>query len=100
MMDQELQFLDVGEHGKPRKIAVIASAAEPAAGRAGAVAKPGLVWLQRMAATYPKAVWINPSAEKYWDYSPSISLISRTFEDRMFPLTLDGLDQAMRELVR
>ncbi|MCB1519578.1 MAG: alpha/beta hydrolase [Hyphomicrobiaceae bacterium] len=45
MMDQELQFLDVGEHGKPRKIAVIASAAEPAAGRAGAVAKPGLVWL-------------------------------------------------------
>ena len=62
--------------------------------------EPGLIWLQRMAATYPKAVWINPSAEKYWGYSPSISLISRTFEDRMFPLTLDGLDQAMRELVR
>jgi uncharacterized protein with von Willebrand factor type A (vWA) domain len=45
-------------------------------------------------------VWLNPSQEKYWDYSPSISLVSRTFDGRMFPLTLDGIDRAMRELVR
>ena len=62
--------------------------------------EPGLLWLQRLKTTYPKAVWINPSAEKYWSYSPSITLVSRTFEERMFPLTLDGLDRAMRELVR
>lgn len=62
-------------------------------------AEPGLLWLQRVAATYPKTVWLNPSAEKYWSYSPSISLVCRTFEGRMFPLTLDGLDRAMRELV-
>ena len=62
--------------------------------------EPGLTWLQRIAATYPKAVWLNPSQEKYWGYSPSISLVSRTFEGRMFPLTLDGIDRAMRELVR
>ena len=63
-------------------------------------AEPGLTWLQRIAATYPKAVWLNPGQEKYWSYSPSISLVSRTFEGRMFPLTLDGIDRAMRELVR
>jgi uncharacterized protein with von Willebrand factor type A (vWA) domain len=63
-------------------------------------AEPGLTWLQRVAATYPKAVWLNPSQEKYWSYSPSISLVSRTLEGRMFPLTLDGIDRAMRELVR
>jgi uncharacterized protein with von Willebrand factor type A (vWA) domain len=61
--------------------------------------EPGLTWLQRIVATYPKAVWLNPSQEKYWN-SPSISLVSRTFEGRMFPLTLSGLDQAARELVR
>ena len=63
-------------------------------------AEPGITWLQRITATYPKAVWLNPSAEKYWGYSPSISLVSRTLDGRMFPLTLDGLDRAMRELVR
>ena len=62
--------------------------------------EPGVTWLQRFAATYPKAIWLNPSPEKYWSYSPSISLVSRTFEQRMFPLTLDGLDRAMRELTR
>ena len=62
--------------------------------------EPGIAWLQRIAATYPKAVWLNPSAEKYWSYSPSISLVSRCLDGRMFPLTLDGLDRAMRELIR
>ena len=62
--------------------------------------EPGLAWLQRIAATYPKAVWLNPSPERYWSHSPSINLVSRTFEGRMFPLTLDGIDRAMRELVR
>ena len=62
--------------------------------------EPGLAWLQRMAQAFPKSVWINPSPQKYWRYSPSRALIARSFEDRMFPLTLDGLDRAMRELVR
>ena len=53
-----------------------------------------------MAADYPKSVWINPSPEKYWSYSPARALVARSFEDRMFPLTLEGLDRAMRELVR
>ena len=63
-------------------------------------AEPGIAWLQRIAANYPKAVWLNPGPERYWSHSPSISLVSRTLEGRMFPLTLDGIDRAMRELVR
>jgi uncharacterized protein with von Willebrand factor type A (vWA) domain len=62
--------------------------------------EPGVLWLQRIATTYPKAVWLNPVQQKYWTYSPSISLISRLFESRMFPLTLAGLEGAMRELTR
>ena len=62
--------------------------------------EPGLAWLARIAATYAKCVWINPSAEHDWSYSPSTTLVSRTFDNRMFPLTLDGLDRAMRSLVR
>ena len=53
-----------------------------------------------IAATYPKTAWLNPSAEKYWTYSPSIGLVSRLFGNRMFPLTLEGLDRATRELTR
>ena len=62
-------------------------------------AEAGLVWLQRVTATYPKAIWLNPTRERYWN-SPSISLVSRALSGRMFPLTLDGIDRAMRELVR
>jgi uncharacterized protein with von Willebrand factor type A (vWA) domain len=62
--------------------------------------EPGLTWLQRIATAYPRAVWLHPAQERYWSHSPSISLITRSFEGRMFPLTLDGLDRAMRELVR
>lgn len=62
--------------------------------------EPGLVWLRRIAATYPKAVWINPEPEKYWSYSASREMVAATFDNRMFPLTLDGLDRAMRDLTR
>lgn len=62
--------------------------------------EPGLSWLQRVTAAYPDVVWLNPSPEQYWNHSPSISLISRSIDKRMFPLTLDGIDRAMRELMR
>ena len=47
---------------------------------------------------YPKAVWLNPVPEKYWDGTTSIGMIRALMEGRMFPLTLDGIDRAMREL--
>lgn len=62
--------------------------------------EPGIAWLQRIAATFPRTVWINPAPEKYWSYSPSRELIAHVFEDRMFALTLEGLDRAMRDLAR
>ena len=62
--------------------------------------EPGLAWLQRIAANFPRTVWINPAPERYWSYSPSRELIARIFEGRMFPLTLEGLDRAMRDLAR
>lgn len=60
----------------------------------------GAVWLQRVTDIYPHTVWLNPTAERYWGYTPSTELIRRLFGDRMYSLTLEGLDQAMRELTR
>jgi uncharacterized protein with von Willebrand factor type A (vWA) domain len=45
-------------------------------------------------------VWLNPVPQNQWDYTQSIRLVQRLFSNRMFPLTLEGLDGAMRELVR
>ncbi|MFO1091135.1 MAG: VWA domain-containing protein [Hyphomicrobiales bacterium] len=60
----------------------------------------GLTWLQRVVTTWPHTVWLNPAAERTWHYTPSTDMIRSIFEDRMYPLTLEGLDAAMRELVR
>jgi hypothetical protein len=62
--------------------------------------EPGALWLQRATQVYPHAVWLNPLPPDYWGYTPSIDMIRQIFSDRMYPLTLEGLDQAMRELVR
>jgi uncharacterized protein len=60
----------------------------------------GAVWMQRMVNTYPAAVWLNPTPEAHWGYSQSTKIMKELIKDRMFPLTLEGLDDAMRELVR
>jgi uncharacterized protein with von Willebrand factor type A (vWA) domain len=60
----------------------------------------GAVWMQRLTRTYPHAVWLNPVPEAHWDYTHSIRMVKQLMSGRMFPLTLEGLDAAMRELVR
>ena len=60
----------------------------------------GAVWMQRMVNTYPAAVWLNPMQEQYWGYSHSVRVIQELMKDRMYPLTLEGLDDAMRALSR
>jgi uncharacterized protein len=62
--------------------------------------EPGETWLRRLLLTYPKAAWLNPVPERYWSGTPSIATIGRLMEGRMFPLTLDGIDRAMRSLQR
>jgi len=60
----------------------------------------GAVWLQRMLQVYPKTVWINPVKRTWWEHTQSVGMVRELMEDRMFPLTLDGLEGAMRELSR
>jgi uncharacterized protein with von Willebrand factor type A (vWA) domain len=60
----------------------------------------GAAWMQRVANTYPATVWLNPTPEAHWGYSQSTKIIRELMNDRMYPLTLDGLDNAMRELTR
>jgi uncharacterized protein len=60
----------------------------------------GETWMRRLLDFYPRAVWLNPVPEKYWGGTTSIGMIRAIMEGRMFPLTLDGIDRAMRELTR
>ena len=60
----------------------------------------GSVWMRRIAAHFPRLVWLNPEPEEHWKWTPSIGLTRELMGDRMFPLTLDGLDRAMSELKR
>ncbi|WP_283966236.1 VWA domain-containing protein [Tritonibacter sp. AK171] len=60
----------------------------------------GQVWLERARAQWNSHLWINPVPEKYWEYTHSIQMIREIFEDRMVPMTLDGLERGMRELTR
>ena len=58
----------------------------------------GEVWLRRLAETWPDHVWLNPVLQDHWRHTQSIGMVRSIFPDRMMPMTLDGLTQAMRLL--
>ncbi len=60
----------------------------------------GATWLKRLTDTYQSAAWINPTPEAYWGHSASTTILRQLMNDRMFPLTLQGLEAAMRSLSR
>ncbi len=60
----------------------------------------GAVWMQWVIDIYESAVWLNPTPERYWAHSGSTQLLGELMGERMFPLTLEGLDRAMKALVR
>ena len=60
----------------------------------------GELWMQRLLGVYHKAVWLNPVPEGYWEMTPSIQVMNQIVGHRMFPLTLQGLDDAMKTLSR
>ncbi|HET9472652.1 MAG TPA: VWA domain-containing protein [Steroidobacteraceae bacterium] len=60
----------------------------------------GRVWMQRITAHFPRLVWLNPEPEDHWKWTPSVQITREIIGNRMFPLTLDGIDRAMRELKR
>jgi hypothetical protein len=62
--------------------------------------EPGAIWLERVTRVYPSVVWLNPLPKKQWEYSGSVRMIRELMENRMYPLTLEGIDAAMTELRR
>ncbi len=60
----------------------------------------GAVWIDRLCNIFENVVWLNPTGERHWDYTPSIDVIKQLVDNRMYPLTLDGLTRAMKELAR
>jgi uncharacterized protein with von Willebrand factor type A (vWA) domain len=60
----------------------------------------GAVWLKRATQQWDKVAWLNPSPERYWSYSASVGMIRELVDERMYPLTLEGLEKAMRALAK
>ena len=58
----------------------------------------GEAWLRRVQDHWPNSVWLNPVPEKYWSYTQSIGMIQRIFDNRMAPMTLDGISDGMKLL--
>jgi uncharacterized protein with von Willebrand factor type A (vWA) domain len=57
--------------------------------------EPGALWLERLRSTYEKCVWLNPVPEDEWQYTQSIAITNQLMEEKMYPLTLGGLEDAM-----
>ncbi|WP_031552901.1 vWA domain-containing protein [Parvularcula oceani] len=62
--------------------------------------EPGALWMQRLTDIYARTIWLNPIPKDRWSYTPSIQMTRELIDDRMFPLTLEGLDDAMAVLRR
>lgn len=60
--------------------------------------EPGANWLKRFRQTFPKMVWLNPTPKEYWHHTHSTQIIQNLMEDRMYPLTLKGMEEAMSYL--
>lgn len=60
--------------------------------------EPGALWLQRILGTWEKAVWLNPRPEPYWEHTMSTRALIDLFDERMYPLTLEGMDKAITYL--
>jgi len=58
----------------------------------------GAAWMQRLTRTWPHHVWLNPEPEQRWEYTPSVRVTRELLEERMFPLTLAGLERAIKAL--
>ena len=60
--------------------------------------KPGVEYMQCITNHFNKVAWLNPQPESHWEYHHSISIMKRLVDDRMFPLTVDGIGRAIKEL--
>jgi uncharacterized protein len=62
--------------------------------------EPGSLWMRRLTDHFQKAAWLNPVKEQHWGFTHSTTMLRQLMDGRMFPLTLEGLDDAMRALSR
>ena len=60
----------------------------------------GAIWMRRMSESFDNIVWINPTPKDYWEHSYSIEIVKELLEDKMFPLTVKGLEGAMGSLLK
>lgn len=59
----------------------------------------GSVWLNRLTEHFTHSIWLNPVPQAHWNYTPSLEITKELMEDRMYPLTLEGLTQGMKRLM-
>jgi uncharacterized protein with von Willebrand factor type A (vWA) domain len=62
--------------------------------------EPGLAWMERLLDQWPSAAWLNPAPQGRWQWTHSTQMLAQIMGGRMYPLTLEGLDGAMRTLNR
>jgi uncharacterized protein len=62
--------------------------------------EPGAIWLRRLIERYPKYAWLNPEPEGVWEYRQSVSVVKQLMSDKMYPITIQGLEKAMRDLAK
>ncbi|BFM06558.1 vWA domain-containing protein [Halioxenophilus aromaticivorans] len=62
--------------------------------------EPGATWMQRLTDRFNKVIWLNPVDQRHWQYTQSIEIVHKLVDGRMYPMTLEGLDQAIAELQR
>jgi uncharacterized protein with von Willebrand factor type A (vWA) domain len=60
----------------------------------------GAIWMARLLKRFPNAIWINPRDPRAWNSAASIRLLRQMMAERMYPLTLDGLERGLKELQR
>ena len=60
--------------------------------------KPGSDYMNRITSHFTKVAWLNPQPEPQWSYYHSISLINQLIDSKMFPLTVDGIGRAIKEI--
>ncbi len=96
----------MSRHGKDHKLIIVGDASmgpveltEPGVGYSNNHSQEsGAIWMARLLDHYKQAVWLNPERERYWHLTQTIGMLREIMENRMFPLTLAGLEQAMKVL--
>ncbi len=98
----------MNRYGKDHKLIIVGDGTmgttellDPCVYQDGSVSQDaGIVWMRRLVDHYKQAVWLNPEREHYWHLSRTIVLLKDVMHNRMFPLTLSGLEQAMKVLAK